>query len=213
MLGRLLNISVNHINNGIRMKNINLKVITIACVVLGTSVAVGGETPKGWLAAGSNPKDYDMSIDRSISHSGKASASLKSVVSNTDGFGTLMQMFKADAFRGKRVRMSGYVMSKEVKDWAGLWLRVDGSQGGEILAFDNMQDRPIKGTTDWAKYEIVLDVPEQSQAVAFGLLLTGRGQVWMDGLKFEVVAKDVATTGGRATEGVSKAPTNLDFEE
>jgi hypothetical protein len=75
---------------------------------------------------------------------------LKSIVSKADGFGTLMQTFKADSFRTKRIRFSGYVRSKEVMDWAGLWLRVDGSNGGEMLAFDNMQDRPIKGTTDWA---------------------------------------------------------------
>ena len=41
-----------------------------------------------------------------------------------------MQTFKADAFRGERVRMSGYVRSKEVSDWAGLWMRVDGPQIG-----------------------------------------------------------------------------------
>jgi len=176
-------------------------------------VAAGGETPKGWFPAGSHPKDYEMSIDRDVSRSGKASASLKSIVPETGGFGTLMQTFKADAFRGKRVRMSGYVKSREVKDWAGLWMRIDGSKSDEMLGFDNMQDRPIKGTTDWAKYEIVLDVPEQSGGIAFGILLGGRGQVWMDDLKFEVVGKDVATTGGKAAEGITKGPTNLDFEE
>jgi hypothetical protein len=29
----------------------------------------------------------------------------------------------------------------------------------EVLAFDNMRRNPIKGTKDWAKYEIVLYVP------------------------------------------------------
>jgi hypothetical protein len=188
--------------------------------VLVTSTAVGAEAPKGWFAAGDSPKDYIMSLDRNVSHSGKSSASLKSIVSKAHGFGTLMQTFKGDSFRAKRIRFSGYVRAKEVMDWAGLWLRVDGSNAGEMLAFDNMQDRPIKGTTDWQKYEIVLDVPEQSQAIAFGLLLAGPGQVWMDDLAFEVVGNDVATTAERPTttrqrptERLSKAPTNLDFEE
>jgi len=195
------------------MKITKLNVMIMAGVVLGWNVALAGEAPKGWFPAGSHPKEYVMSLDHKITHGGKGSASLKSIVEDTRGFGTLMQAFKPDAFRGKRVRMSGYVKAKEVKDWAGLWMRVDESPGGQVLAFDNMQDRPIKGTTDWVKCEVVLDVPQESQGVSFGLLLTGEGQVWMDDLKFEVVGTDVPTTGGAGKESVPKAPTNLDFEE
>jgi hypothetical protein len=194
------------------MKQLNWKALAAASVIISTLMGIGGEPPKGWHPAGSHPKDYDMSIDRDLAHSGKASASLKSIVSKTGGFGTLMQTFQADAFRGKRVRMSGYVRSKEVSEWAGLWMRVDGS-GTEMLAFDNMHERPIKKTTDWAKYEIVLDVPESSEAIAFGFLLNGEGQVWMDDLKFEVVDKTVATTGSGGKTKNGKTPTNLGFEE
>ena len=194
------------------MKHTNLKLILIAGAVLAANVAISEETPKGWFPAGSHPKDYQMSVDRAVAHSGQASALLKCVVSKPGGFGTLMQTFKADAYRGKRVRMSGYARSQEVKNWGGLWMRVDGPRS-EPLAFDNMQDRPIKGTSDWKKYEIVLDVPESAQDIAFGLLLTGAGQVWIDDLSFEVVAKDVPTTGPRMGSGVPQAPANLDFEE
>ena len=54
----------------------------------------------------------------------------------------------------------------------------------------------MKGTTDWTRYEIVLDVPEAGQQIAMGLILDGPGQVWMDDLKIEVVGKEVAPTGG-----------------
>jgi len=36
------------------------------------------------------------------------------------------------------------------------------------VAFDNMQDRAIKGTTDWRRYEVVLDVPEDATGIAPG---------------------------------------------
>ena len=49
----------------------------------------GEETPKGWFHAGSRPKDYEMSVDRKTSHGGKCSAHLKSIVSQTSGFGTI----------------------------------------------------------------------------------------------------------------------------
>jgi len=99
-----------------------------------------------------------------------------------------------------------------VSDWAGLWLRVDGPKS-EPLAFDNMQERAIKGDTDWTKYEIVLDVPDHAAEIAFGLLLSGKGQVWMDDLKFEVVGKDVPTTGKGLEKETVASPINLDFEE
>jgi hypothetical protein len=194
------------------MKQTTMIAIKIACLAFGASAALGAETPKSWFRAGSHPREYDMSIDRDTVRSGKGSATLKSVAAKTSGFGTLMQTFRADSFHGKRVRMSGYVRSKEVGEWAGLWMRVDGPQN-EALAFDNMQDRPVKSTTDWAKYDIVLDVPQQAQEISFGLLLTGRGQVWMDDLKFEAVGQDVPTTGGKTAGQKPLTASNLNFEE
>ncbi len=149
----------------------------------------------GWFPAGSNPNDYTMARDRNTTHGGKASAYVKSIVPRPGGFGTLMQSFKADAYCSRRVRLSGFLRSEDVRNWAGLWMRVDGAKG-EVLAFDNMQDRAVKGTTDWTRYEIVLDVPEAGQQIAMGLILDGPGQVWMDDLKIEVVGKEVAPTGG-----------------
>jgi hypothetical protein len=183
---------------------------TLAAITV--CVVQGEETPKGWFHAGNRPNDYKMSVDRQIVHRGKASASLQSTVQETSGFGTLMQTFKAEAYRGKRVRMSGYVRAKAVSDWAGLWMRVDGPKS-EPLAFDNMQERPVKGDANWTRYEIVLDVPDHATEIAFGLLLTGNGQVWMDDLKFEVVGNDVPTTGNRLDKETVSAPVNLDFEE
>lgn len=183
-----------------------------ATLVLYAVTNFGAEAPKGWFPAGSHPKEYEMTLDRSVTHGGKASASLKSIAAQTRGFGTLMQTFNADSFRGQRVRLSGYVRAKDVSDWAGLWMRVDGPKS-EPLAFDNMQQRAVKGTRDWQQYTIVLDVPEQADQVAFGLLLTGKGQVWMDDLKFEVVGKEVPTTAGGSSQRVPKDPKNLDFEE
>ena len=171
-----------------------------------------GEAPKGWFRAGSQPKLYEMSLDRTVTHGGAGSATLKSIATRINGFGTLMQTFDATSFRGKRIRMTGHVRASEVEEWAGLWLRVDGPKS-EALAFDNMQERAVKGTRDWEKHEIVLDVPATAQQIAFGLLLTGKGQVWMDDLTFEEVGLDVATTGAAPVQRTPSLPKNLDFEE
>ena len=83
-----------------------------------------------------------------------------------------------------------------------------------MLAFDNMQDRPIKGTTDWQNYAVVLDVPEGATGIFFGVLVNGSGSVWMSNLKIEPVGTDVPTTskmGASATR--PDGPQNLNFEQ
>jgi hypothetical protein len=173
----------------------------------------GGEAPpKAWFLAGSHPANYEAGADRSTRYIGKSSGFLRSRKPNPEGFGTYMQMVLPDRYRGKRVRMSGFVKAENVTGWAGLWMRVDGPTPNTALAFDNMQDRPIRGTSDWKKYEVVLDVAAESSALAFGFLLGGAGQIWLDGLKFEVVGPDVPTTDLQHKMPLAPEPRNLDFE-
>lgn len=104
-----------------------------------------------------------------------------------------MQQIRAERYLGKRIRLSAYIKSEGVDEWAGLWMRIDGYDG-VMPSFDNMKNRPITGKTDWSRYEIVLDVPQTAAMVAFGLLLVGKGQVWLDDAVLEVVGNDCATT-------------------
>ena len=135
---------------------------------------------------------------------------MKSIEKDINGFGTIMQNFSADKYLGTRVRLSGYIKSNDVIEWAGLWMRIDGAGNPpKMLGFDNMQNRPIKGTTNWKKYDVVLDVPSDSKSVNFGVLLTGTGEIRISDLNFEVVDKNVSTTNFNYPE--AKEPVNLDF--
>ena len=99
--------------------------------------------------------------------------------------------------------------AEEVADWAGLWMRVD--KGSTAVSFDNMKDRPIKGTTAWQNYEVILDVPQNATAIAFGILLNKSGSVWLNSVKFESVSTDVPATGNAPVQ-LPEGPTNLNFE-
>jgi len=164
--------------------------------------------PEGWLKSGSNPEDYDVSIDQNNGFHGKPSWYIKSR-NSPRGFCTLMQMFKADSYIGKRVKLMGNAKSERLEQWAGFWMRVDGDE--KPIKFDNMQDRPIKGTTGWTKYQVVLDVPADSVHIAFGLLLSGPGQIWLADLSFEIVSLDVPTTD--LVKDYPEKPINLRFDE
>ena len=118
--------------------------------------------------AGSHPSQYEHALADETTYEGKAVAELRSVAPRTDGFGTLMQTFSAEHFLGQRVRFSGALKCEGVENRVGLWMRVYGPQR-QMLAFDNMAGRRVSGTTDWRRYEVVLDVPAEAKAIALGV--------------------------------------------
>ncbi|MFZ1145578.1 MAG: erythromycin esterase family protein [Bryobacteraceae bacterium] len=109
-------------------------------------------------------------------------------------FGFATANFPVKEAAGKRVHYSGYIKTEGItRGYAGLWWRVDGASG--ILAFDNMQDRGVTGTTDWKKYDIDLPVAAGAININFGALLTGDGSAWFDGLAVELDGKPYADAG------------------
>jgi hypothetical protein len=177
------------------------------------AVSPTDRAPNGWYLAGSKPAAYRSGVDKEALHDGQPSAYLQSTVTKTEGFGTLMQTIDAAEYAGKRVRLRAAVKSQSLADWAGLWMRVDKDQTMGA-AFDNMQDRGIKGTQAWGSYDVVLDVPSDATRIAFGILLSGEGQVWMNHVTFEIVDTETQVTGYRAVKpSLSKKPVNLSFSE
>ena len=165
---------------------------------------------EGWTLKGSHPKSYVVGLDKSVYKSPGSSAYLESKDPAIEGFGTLLQRCSANEFLGHRVKMTAYIKSQDVANWAGMWLRIDTEEPGKSVGFDNMEDRPIKGTTDWKLYEIVLDVPKESFSLNYGVLLAGTGKVWFDDVHFEVVDKKTEKTGEHLT---LEGPQNLDFDK
>jgi hypothetical protein len=166
--------------------------------------------PSGWFVAGNNPEHYEFGKDDKIVHSGSVSAYITSKEKEPAGFGTLMQDFDAKKYRGKRIQVSSFMKTDDVKGWSAMWMKVEG-YGREQLAFDNMFNRKIVGTTDWTEYSIVLDVAEDAKFIAFGMLLSGAGKVWMDDSSFTEVSKETPLT--IVPPHYPTEPTNLDFEK
>jgi hypothetical protein len=197
-----------------------LVVLSVVVFVNLTGFAADG-LPKGWFKAGTHPQNYEMSTDTVVKHGGKIGARIKFTGANAEGFGTLMQAFKADDYRGKRVRMSAWMKTEDAES-ANLWLRVDGTN--RTLGFDNMGNRAVRGTNEWKKYELTVDVPAEAVDIAFGAFAAGKGQVWVDDYSFEVVSQEVPSTnmltpeqmkeeqGTRPAREYPKQPVNLDFE-
>ncbi|MBP9793348.1 MAG: helix-turn-helix transcriptional regulator [Flavobacterium sp.] len=190
-----------------------LSVILIFATVLFTKSESHAQSINGWFKTGSKAKSYETGLNSAKSKTGKKCAYIRSIDEDIKGFGTLMQTCEARFYLGKRIKMIGYVKTENVTNWSGMWLRVDGvNEEGKrkTLSFDNMNNRPIKGDTDWVKCEIILNVPRDSKTLNYGVLLNGNGEVYFDRISFEVlgdISEDISE------KKIPEKPANIDFEE
>ncbi len=180
--------------------------------------------PVGWTRMPANSSSgYLITVDKISKHGNGVSVSIKFGCGDENGFGSIGQSIAADNYLGKRVRLTGWLKTENA-DSAVLWMRIDGNR--RTLGFDNMMNRPVTGTTDWKQFEVVLDVPAEAINVVIGSFIQGKGQMWVDDLKLEMVGSSVASTNQLSPEQTRldnpnrtgkksdiKQPVNLGFED
>lgn len=166
-------------------------------------LAVGGgffgKQPKlrswvqGWTLTGTRSDAYEVRCDDVFTDCAVPILRTRAFKSEPLGMGSLTHSEGAETWRGRRVALRAELRSGGVDGWAGLWMRVDGKDG-QVLAFDNMQNRALRGTSSFKWYSVVLDVPVEAERVSFGVLLHGPGAVFIRELVFEEVDVDVTST-------------------
>jgi RNA polymerase sigma factor (sigma-70 family) len=127
--------------------------------------------PAGWSCRGS---DYVFAVDGAVRHGGNRSCRIEARSPDPTGYAMMSQLIRADDYRGRRIRLSGFAKSAKLTGTASLWMRIDGDR--ELLAIDKTIQQAVRGTSDWRRLEIVLDVPEPSKLIRFAALVEGTGK-------------------------------------
>lgn len=166
----------------------------LACLLVALPALGDGAALRQWRVAGDRPVDYQVEIDEAAGPDGSPCAVLRHRVDDPQGFVALLKRVDAEPFRGRRLRIAATVRAERVEGWAALMIRLDDGASGETVAFDNMIDRPIRGTRGWASASVVVDVPADDVRATIGVLLSGRGTVWVDDFRLEEVGPDVPST-------------------
>ncbi len=189
--------------------------------LLASSAGGAEHGPAGWGSVGPGSANYDCSVDAAVRHGGKYSCRIQSRDPQPDDFAMVTQSFRAAPYRNKRVRLSGYIKTELSGGEGRLWALLNNDEA--VLVRDNLGDKAVKGTTDWTKREIVVDVPDTAEYFQIALLVTGKGKAWFDDLKIETVGQEVNLTAPRPTplpyeqklpkHDVNAEPANLDFEK
>jgi hypothetical protein len=154
---------------------------------LGFDREVLGGVPLGWFNSlgfvGGVSTEYEVRLSQREGGASGKCVRMRRTNAQEKEFGSLMQRCPAHNFIGTRIRVAAELRTENLAAWAGLWLRIDGSSSQ--LFFDNMHDRPIRGTTPWTKYVIEASVPAPSEWLNYGILLVSSGTVWAD--NFEIL--------------------------
>jgi erythromycin esterase len=164
------------------------------------------EQRRRWQLRG---EGYEVGFDAQESRTGVPSLrlALRQGATYHDGaFAVASTHLAAEEARGHRLRLVGWIKSSGIDHgWAGLWVRVEGTHG--VLAFDNMGDRGVHGTTGWSRVEMDVEVPAEAAAIVLGALLAGDGAAWVSDLAVslesatQVVEGSVIDPAGRPVEG------------
>jgi hypothetical protein len=145
--------------------------------------------PEGWFSIQhAGDLSYLFKLDKSVHHAGANSLRIDNV--GPEPFGSIYQQLAAQPYIGKRLRFSAWLRSENVTGsltGGGGVLLIQAMQAGAPLAWNHMRDTPVRGTQDWARYGIELDVPPGADQIEVGAMLHGPGKLWFDDAELEIV--------------------------
>ncbi len=144
-----------------------------------------GKLPEGWFRMGS--KRHQISTDTIVKHTGNSSVLISSDINTEEEFACIASAIPITQ-TGKKIELKAYLKLQDVTSPIGLMLRIDGEN--EVLKFDNIMQRKIRGTIDWAEYSVVLSLPEKAKTIYVGAILSGSGKLWADDFKLYIDGKD-----------------------
>ena len=130
-------------------------------------------------------RDFLRRVDPAWADSLESLASLLSQARRSVPHGVSIQAELPPAVvAGHFMRISGWIRTENVSNYAGLWCRAD--SGSATVAFANMETLGVKGTLAWKRYGIELAVPARANHIVFGALMGERGTAWFDSLGVEI---------------------------
>jgi hypothetical protein len=147
------------------------------------------ERPDGWvLMQHAGEIAYRVTLDSEKPKAGKRSARVESL--RPEVFGSLAQTVSAAEWRGRTLRFSGWIRTKDVKgnDFGqGVGLFLNSMRGGAPLLYAQMSKTAVAGTTGWTRYEVTLKVPAEADNLEIGIIQFGEGTAWVDDVALDVV--------------------------
>ncbi|MCP5046041.1 MAG: hypothetical protein GY940_02645 [bacterium] len=167
-------------------------------------------TPEGWTMAG---EGFEIQLDKTDAAGGKQSLRFQCAGEPSRVFPSFASCrLPVERFRGKRVRYSASLKTRDAESRFFIWLRADkgidpleardmSEETGDI--FSNEGLKGPKGTTEWKRFTIEMDVPKETTDLYLGASLAGKGTAWLDEAAIEILpgqGKEIVTIAGTVTD-------------
>lgn len=186
-----------------------MKKITILMISLISTFACAEPLPKPWYQ--SNLEQYEGGVLWMDDSRNNRIGYLKSKTGTATSGNILQNISPPEEWFGRRVRLTAFIKTTKLRGSASMFMSIDHGDG--YKTFDHAPKGGLKGNADWQQISIVLDIPRDRAAqILFGVRLLGKGEVYFDDFKFEVVGYDVEVTGKTEKRERKMEPTNLSFE-
>ncbi len=129
----------------------------------------------GWVIDSSDPAHYELRCDRVYTDCRLAVLRSKPGVA-PDDVAAMLHAESAVPYRGRRVELRIEMKAGNVGGWLGAFVRIDDEQGRRVR-LDDMNARPIRATSGFEWYSVVVDVPLDAERLTIGAALHGDGAV------------------------------------
>ncbi len=150
------------------------------------------ETPSGdWMLTGVAKDDYRVERSSRQPHGGSSSLVLRSAVEKPRGYAAVEQAFRADAYRGKRIRFSVWLRGERIENAAGLSVIVLGADAPPMSPGLASAGAGNEGDFGWERHSVVLDVPIEADSILLGVGMSSPGTLHADDFTLEEVGRDV----------------------
>jgi hypothetical protein len=172
------------------------------------------DLPGGWrLRARPSMNHYRMGLDRQTFHGSKSAGLLESTAAEfqKNHYAWLVQSIDVRGYRGKRLRLSAFLKTEDVRQAAYLEANIPHLYSDSE---DKFRQKPIlQGSTDWQRYEVEFTVSglEGTAEIECRVFLSGPGRVWVDDVSLQVIGNaDEAAPSTKPTDSDAKP---IHFEE
>ena len=153
--------------------------------VVGNDVAVNDD--HRWRSWTFSPAKFKTTFDEKEQRNGHGTICVSCDSAERNDWNTYDHTLdNIGALRGKRVKFSVMIKSKDVAINAGPVIRIVGKNNSTARHDEQFPRRPVKGTMPWQKFATFVNVPADARGMSFGVTLNGQGTIWFDEVRLEI---------------------------
>jgi uncharacterized protein YbdZ (MbtH family) len=188
-----------------------LSIFLLACLIAWVTHEWGDEKPLPdgwrWTSMRADTANCSAFADKRPTFTAERPVSIR-CTSESPGYAAARFNFPVDALRGKRAGLFADVRVENVSKGSRLWLRVD-RPGQFGAASDDMEDRPLRGTSDWFTVAVHVDVPSDASTLLGGIALEGSGKISVSNIRIEAISNNFQMDANPPVPPPPPAPADL----